>query len=147
MQTLSPAQDYTGNFETDYLEACRRANIKPMHLLKIGHPLPPIPILLTPRNQTPPPTNHQSLPPAEDELPNIVKNGGADAADVVQKPAGVMSYHSRFQYKPSINLETADGEDEEEVFSVQIRGWKMEEQTMAILASVVPACNSISHLV
>ncbi|KAJ3054456.1 Leucine-rich repeat-containing protein 71 [Rhizophlyctis rosea] len=141
------AQDYTGNFDADYLEACRRNNLKPMHLLRIGHPLPPIPILLTPRAQTPPPNNHQSLPPPEDEPSAVDGSLGRDTPDRAEKPAGVMSYHSRFQYKPTINVETGDGDDEDEVFSVQIRGWKVEEQTMEVLASVVPACSSISHLV
>lgn len=118
-----------------------------MHLLRIGHPLPPIPILLTPRTQTPPPNNHQSLPPPEDD-PSAVDGGpGHGTPDRAEKPAGVMSYHSRFQYKPTINVETGDGDDEEEVFSVQIRGWKVEEQTIEVLASVIPACTSISHLV
>ncbi|KAI8923152.1 hypothetical protein BC831DRAFT_472407 [Entophlyctis helioformis] len=36
-------QEFTGCFEQDYIEACRRINIKPFQLLKFGLPLPPLP--------------------------------------------------------------------------------------------------------
>ncbi|RKO85239.1 hypothetical protein BDK51DRAFT_45537 [Blyttiomyces helicus] len=42
------AQYLTGNFTTDYPEACRRNNVQPLTLLHIGFPLPPIPIAQTP---------------------------------------------------------------------------------------------------
>ena len=33
----------TGNFESDYVEACKKVGLKPMNCLRFGIPLPPLP--------------------------------------------------------------------------------------------------------
>ncbi|KAJ3352611.1 Leucine-rich repeat-containing protein 71 [Kappamyces sp. JEL0680] len=38
------ALELSGNFETDYQEACRKLGVKPLHLLKFGPVLPPLPL-------------------------------------------------------------------------------------------------------
>ncbi|KAJ3320947.1 Leucine-rich repeat-containing protein 71 [Boothiomyces sp. JEL0866] len=48
MDTLPPevgmAQELIGNFEQDYPEVCKRLGTKPLHVLKFGSVLPPLPL-------------------------------------------------------------------------------------------------------
>ncbi|KAJ3044315.1 Leucine-rich repeat-containing protein 71 [Rhizophlyctis rosea] len=142
------AQEYTGNFEIDYLEACRRQKLDPLHILKIGHPLPPIPMPITPRENasTPPPADSTTTSSSPGD--NVPQPDSTTTTTTDLKPAEppLMSYHSRFQFKPSLIVETAEGEDDEEVYKVEVRGWKLSLSMTEALCAVVPACNSITHL-
>ncbi|KAJ3293813.1 Leucine-rich repeat-containing protein 71 [Borealophlyctis nickersoniae] len=148
------AHEYTGNFETDYLDACRRANTKPLTILKIGHPLPPIPIAIA----SPPASvadakegdtaggNAEATPAASADAPKPGDGDGVATTDVARRQPRLMNYQSRYRYTPTLVVETTDTEEEEEVYKVEMRGWKIRPGLMEVLSQVVPACSTITHL-
>ncbi|KAJ1340203.1 hypothetical protein BSLG_005196 [Batrachochytrium salamandrivorans] len=222
----------TGNFEKDYVEACRRMGIKHYNILKLGAALPPLPnaslpsvnpLLANPRN---PDTaqnsivtdasarrsiqglvethnhvvsgklntvlddsndDHGSNPltttrPAAagfhpDEASHTATNAVASSTAyspgtttkqhrttrkhstinstsstvLLQTETGrssllTASYPSRFKFTPTITIETNETEDDEEVYRIQVRGWKLASSNLEALNSAINSCATITHL-
>ncbi|KAJ3011961.1 Leucine-rich repeat-containing protein 71 [Thoreauomyces humboldtii] len=161
--------EYTGNFEADFQEACRKRSFKPFSVLTVHSPLPPLPIPLTPRPQSVSGDN-----PATDENGDHVPLEGeekpAETVDrnnvvEVEGPAGketdeqqsmqdqqtlsppVMSYRSRFRFTPTMVLETGEGDEEEELQKLEVRGWQISAEMVQILASLIVSCGTFTHLI
>jgi hypothetical protein len=56
-------------------------------------------------------------------------------------------YKSAYKLHSRILVELAENEYEEEVFKVEVRGWKLSLKVMEALTTVMPACTSITTLV
>lgn len=99
---------------------------------------------LTPREQPNPPSDPSSTEGSEPTA------SASDHKRVEHSPEEalpkLMSYNSRYQFKPSIVAEAAEGDDDEEIYKIEVRGWKVELSMMEVLTSVVPACSTITHL-
>jgi hypothetical protein len=73
--------------------------------------------------------------------------GLASTKDATQPPED--NYYkpkSRYRFRPTICVETQEVEEEEEIFKVEVRGWKLSLKVMEALSVVLPACTSLSHL-
>ncbi|KAI8921122.1 hypothetical protein DFJ77DRAFT_448680 [Powellomyces hirtus] len=161
--------EYTGNFEADFIEACRRHGCKPLNVLTVHHPLPPLPIPVTPRPQSvagecdlpsdpdvegpscPRNANRFRSPEDQPSDPLDVPDANASTVDSFegqkeQKVAPTMNYASRFRFVPTIVLETAE-EDEEDLQKLEVRGWNITPEIMEIICGLVVACGTLSHLV
>ncbi|TPX57589.1 hypothetical protein PhCBS80983_g03715 [Powellomyces hirtus] len=161
--------EYTGNFEADFIEACRRHGCKPLSVLTVHHPLPPLPIPITPRPQSvagecdlpsdpdvegpscPRNANRFRSPEDQPSDPLDVPDANASTVDSFegqkeQKVVPTMNYASRFRFVPTIVLETAE-EDEEDLQKLEVRGWNITPEIMEIICGLVVACGTLSHLV
>lgn len=55
------------------------------------------------------------------------------------------SYISRFRFTPTINLETKDEDEEEEVlYKLEIRGWKIPNETIESLNIILPNLHNLN---
>ncbi|KAJ3072216.1 Leucine-rich repeat-containing protein 71, partial [Rhizoclosmatium hyalinum] len=61
--------------------------------------------------------------------------------------AGNAKYYSRYKFQPTICVETAEGDEDEEIFKVEVRGWRISAKMMEILGNVFTGCSGITHLV
>ncbi|KAJ3282926.1 hypothetical protein HDU79_009549 [Rhizoclosmatium sp. JEL0117] len=61
--------------------------------------------------------------------------------------AGNAKYYSRYKFQPTICVETAEGDEDEEIFKVEVRGWRISAKMMEILGNVLTGCSGITHLV
>ncbi|TPX71415.1 hypothetical protein SpCBS45565_g01052 [Spizellomyces sp. 'palustris'] len=159
------ALEYVGNFETDYHDACRRNGAKPFNILKIRHPLPPLPISMTPRplsgaSGQDKPSDGQSQPGATEgdvtvdgvltrPFPDRAEENMAAEKDEEGKfsESKIMTYNSRYRFTPTIVLETIDGDDDDEPQKLEVRGWKLPYGIIEVLSGVIPACGTITNLI
>ncbi|KAI8820107.1 uncharacterized protein EV422DRAFT_578899 [Fimicolochytrium jonesii] len=164
-EDLSETGEYTGTFTTDFHDACRRHNCTPLKLLKITNPLPPLPVPVTPRPRSAAVASEATHnadtgndPTVSSEVVDEANDtpGERDSTTQPQQQQQLkeddvrrreMNYISRYQYTPTILMETGEGEEEEELQRVEIRGWKVRVEIVEVLASVVPASGTISQLV
>ncbi|KAJ3171946.1 hypothetical protein HK101_011199 [Irineochytrium annulatum] len=51
---------------------------------------------------------------------------------------------SRYRFKPTICTEA---DEEEEIYKVEVRGWKLQIKVMEVLSALLPVCHSVSCLV
>ncbi|KAJ3415969.1 hypothetical protein HDV05_003566 [Chytridiales sp. JEL 0842] len=49
---------------------------------------------------------------------------------------------SRYRFKPRICIETQETDEEEEIFKVEVRGWRLNIRVMEALSVVLPACTN-----
>jgi hypothetical protein len=183
MTTKSKEEEVTmdnlnlGNFEQEYIEGCKKLNIKPLSILRIGHIPPPLPLKVTDVETIVTPTRAQSggrkksttleginavmenpsntkgissIPTRkvvndrrELSIQEFLKKGQIDfessgniVSDSVNTP-----YQSRFKYTPTICLESLEGDDgdEETIYKVQLRAFKLDVGTFMVLNSIAPA--------
>ncbi|KAJ3216732.1 Leucine-rich repeat-containing protein 71 [Dinochytrium kinnereticum] len=184
---------FTGNFEADYQESCRRLSVQDAPaILRIPFPLPPIPIPILPvslptppsRDSTPkvtsleanvtveegisedpkpvvssstegggavvevvePGTSGEVLPPVPHAEAGAVAVGGErPLSTVLQTPPPLPpQYRSRYKFRPTICLEA---DEDEEIYKVELRGWKLSLRVLEALCFVMPGYNSINSLV
>ncbi|KAI8616896.1 hypothetical protein BC830DRAFT_1115993 [Chytriomyces sp. MP71] len=56
-------------------------------------------------------------------------------------------YVSRYRFQPTLCVETREADDEEEVYKVEVRGWKLSAKVLDIVSTVLTSCPSVTHLV
>lgn len=84
------------------------------------------------------------------EAPKEKEFKDKDVKNIPMKPltpcdsSGV--YASRFKYNPTIQIETLETIEDEEVFRVGVRGYALSNSTLDIFKSIVPTCSNISSL-
>ncbi|TPX37102.1 hypothetical protein SmJEL517_g00906 [Synchytrium microbalum] len=225
-------RDITGDFETDYLEACKRIDCTPFLLRKIRWPLPPLPIPDDPHDiasklnadtttttspasanvtsstltiqspAIPPPAEVTPSPPstAAPEGKSTPKSGNrrtsstaapptistpnkrsatgskGQAAVAEQPPASQQNNNATlptpapantdkegsrpasaaqadpvkrvngYRYTPNVDVIVSNETGDDEIRSVEVRGWKMAKGIMEALSVAIPACNSIKQL-
>ncbi|KAL5040679.1 hypothetical protein RTP6_007665 [Batrachochytrium dendrobatidis] len=57
-----------------------------------------------------------------------------------------INYQSRFKFSPTIDVESNEYEYEEEVYKIEVRGWKVSIPTMEAINLAITACSTITHL-
>ena len=55
-------------------------------------------------------------------------------------------YISRFRYTPTIDVETTENEDEEEIYKIEVRGWKLSVAAFDAFNSAATSCTTITHM-
>ncbi|KAI9206984.1 uncharacterized protein BJ171DRAFT_495373 [Polychytrium aggregatum] len=175
--------DLTGNFITDYNEACKKLVLNPMKIQKIGHPLPPLPTPVAPLHvakssqilasgidmnaSQPLDENALATVPSEGHLADETAPGhetstanlrqdltestaqiGSSHLVLPSKPTGPVpvKYNSRYRFTPTIDVELSDNEDEEEIYKLEVRGWRLDVRQVDVIACIMHTCTTITHL-
>jgi hypothetical protein len=108
--------DFTGNFEVDFQELSKRAQLSPFSIVKLGFPLPPLPgtrttaanpVLGQSQNITTPNTATESLPPlieATNSQNGLMEEKAQSTASATQQislpvsaPTSMLSSHAASQ--------------------------------------------------
>ena len=163
--------EFTGNFETDYVECCRLQSLSPFNLAKIGLPLPPLPSAKAasekPENfavsrvaNLSPKKNVGNASSTHDVSPGSKPSAGLSTER--QSPFGraglhksdlhidtnsdaLLKYTSKYRFSPTINVETNEYDDD--IYKIEIRGWKLSVPMSEIVGNAVTSCTSITNLV
>ncbi|KAJ3231890.1 Leucine-rich repeat-containing protein 71 [Chytriomyces hyalinus] len=56
-------------------------------------------------------------------------------------------YFSRYKFRPTICIESRDGDEDEEIYKVEVRGWKTSTKVLEILSLSLTSCSTITNLV
>ena len=116
--------EYSGIFESDYLEGCRSQSISPFLLSRIE----PIDLSKTISNS---------------KLPLVKKNDSGDATISPELAnSRISSNDSKFRFTRKINVITS----EDEVVGIQVRGWQIALPMTDILVNSILASSTITVL-
>ncbi|KAI9001979.1 hypothetical protein BC832DRAFT_128453 [Gaertneriomyces semiglobifer] len=143
--------EYTGNFEADYYDACKRYGCEPFKVVKLGPTLPPLPTASGSRptsattDGTPASARLQAEQPELESYPST--------AILVTDPASVTDVtgaknESPYSLQPTLFIQISDPDDtgEEDLYKIEIRGWKIPIAMMEAFGTILPATNSLTHL-
>lgn len=145
-----PQQTFTGNFESDYIEACSRISAKPMSILKLGAPQ-----LSTSWNSAqkveslptsakgPPPSSHHKKKEAIEPYGSIgnVNMSTANLSKNISPTFKSNMHLSNKAIAPSLsNISTTHEEDENEVSDIKpsVQNVRPASQGQSISTPVVP---------
>ncbi|KAJ3251971.1 Leucine-rich repeat-containing protein 71 [Chytriomyces hyalinus] len=56
-------------------------------------------------------------------------------------------YFSRYKFQPTVCIESREGDEDEEIYKVEVRGWKMSTKVLEILSLSLTSCSTITNLV
>ncbi|KAI8904368.1 hypothetical protein EDD86DRAFT_213233 [Gorgonomyces haynaldii] len=142
---LQEESELSGLFEQDYLELCKKLNVKPLNILKFTQ-LPPLP---TGPLEEETEDGLEALEEEHEELPQELSKSSVmlHASQPVLQAEQKQTYVSRFKYTPTMNIELTENEEEEETYKISLRGYRINTQQIQLLNSTVPACVTLSQLV
>ncbi|KAL2916521.1 hypothetical protein HK105_203954 [Polyrhizophydium stewartii] len=58
----------------------------------------------------------------------------------------ITTYTSRYRFRPTIDVETIDNEEEEEVYKIQVRGWRLSVPSTEAICTALSSCATITNL-
>lgn len=82
---------------------------------------------------------------------SILKSRGSrlnliDTEEIKESDIIVEYYKSRYRFTPTITLERAEGDDEDEISRLQVRGYTLSLNMMNVLSIIIPACSNLVNV-